>query len=301
MLEVSTALKNDRLMKALTGMSIREFELLLPSFGLVLYESKIRNDSKRAIGGGPIGKLIDDKAKLFFILFYLKIYPTCDLGAFVFGVDRSRICRWVCSFMHILEKALGRNIRLPKRQISSVEEFFRSFPEAKDIFIDGTERKTPRPVKAKTNKKRYSGKKKAHTRKNTIVCNDKKEIMIVSKTKEGKIHDFAQLKKSGLIDHIPPDITLWVDKGYQGIAKCIKRNNVVMIPYKKCKGKPLTAQQKLDNKIISGIRIVVEHAIGGIKRFASMSNLYRNKNGQDDQMIHLCAGLWNFHLQYKDC
>jgi hypothetical protein len=131
--------------------------------------------------------------------------------------------------------------------------------------------------------------------------NDKKEIMIVSKTKEGKIHDFAQLKKSGLIDHIPPDITLWVDKGYQGITKCIKRNNAVMIPYKKCKGKALTAQQKLYNKIISGIRIVVEHAIGGIKRFASMSNLYRNKVGQDDQMIYLCASLWNFHLQYKDC
>ena len=62
-------------MKALTGMSIREFELLLPSFVLVLRESKIRNGRKRAIGVGPIGKLIDERAKLFFVLFYLKIYP----------------------------------------------------------------------------------------------------------------------------------------------------------------------------------------------------------------------------------
>lgn len=33
----------------------------------------------------------------------------------------------------------------------------------------------------------------------------------------------------------------------------------------------------------------------------NMSNIYRNKHGQDDQMIYLCASLWNFHLQYRDC
>ena len=28
-----------------------------------------------------------------------------------------------------------------------------------------------------------------------------------------------------------------------------------------------------------------------------MAQKYRNHKGKDDQMIKLCAGLWNFHIQ----
>jgi hypothetical protein len=39
----------------------------------------VREDRKGAIG--------NTKSKLFFILFYLKVYPTFDLAGFVFGTD----------------------------------------------------------------------------------------------------------------------------------------------------------------------------------------------------------------------
>ena len=110
-----------------------------------------------------------------------------------------------------------------------------------------------------------------------------------------------QIKKTGISEHIPPDKALWVDKGYQGIKSVLKNGNQVMISQKKPRGKTLTFEQKQENKIISGIRIVVEHAINGVKRFGAMSNTYRNRKGQDDLMIYLCASLWNFHLQYSDC
>jgi len=70
-----------------------------------------------------------------------------------------------------------------------------------------------------------------------------------------------------------------------------------MIPTKKPKGKPLTPEQKAENKTIAGMRVIAEHAINGMKRFGALSGIYRNRKGQDDQMIGLCAGLWNFHLQ----
>ena len=225
MININKAFKNNRLMKALTGMSIQEFELLSPTFALVLYESRNNKARKRAIGGGRKGSLTESASKLFFTLFYLKIYPTCDLGAFVFNVDRSRINRWVNSFMPLLEKALGRSVTLPKRQISSVDEFLREFPEVQDLFIDGTERKTQRPTKTKISKKRYSGKKKTHTNKNTIICDEQKRILLVSPTKGGKIHDLVQLKKINLLPHIPNHVSLWVDKGYQGISKYLLNNN----------------------------------------------------------------------------
>jgi 5-methylcytosine-specific restriction endonuclease McrA len=287
-------------MKAVTGMSIEEFKLLGLTFSKALYQSKSSKKRERAVGGGRKGALVNDDAKLFFILFYLKIYPTYDLGGLIFGVDRSRISRWVNQFLPLLAQALVRVVKLPKRQISSMEEFIKEFPEVKDIFIDATERRTQRPKKLKSNKKRYSGKKKAHTRKNTIISDEHKNILVVSKTREGRVHDLTQLKKMSIVEYIPEDVSLWLDKGYQGLDKYLPNNNSLMIPHKNPRGKVLSSEQKRENSIISGIRIVVEHAICGIKRFGCLTSTYRNRRGQDDQMIFMCSGLWNFHLQYKN-
>ncbi|WP_440865552.1 hypothetical protein [Symbiopectobacterium purcellii] len=52
------------------------------------------------------------------------------------------------------------------------------------------------------------------------------------------------------------------------------------------------------NKIISGIRITVEHAIAGIKRLGCMTQILRNRRPFiDDTFLLLSAGLWNFHLR----
>jgi len=134
-----------------------------------------------------------------------------------------------------------------------------------------------------------------HSRKNTIICDENRKIIFVSPTKEEWLHDLVQLKKTEVLDCLPKHLTLWVDKGYQGIKKL--KNNRVMMPHKKPKGRPLAAEQKQENRLMSGIRIIVEHAINGIK-FGCLSSIYRNKKGQDDVMIMLCSVLWNFHLQH---
>ena len=56
MLRTDRILKEDRLCKALTGMSEQEFNLLLPLFShtLMLYRYE-RKDRKRAVGGGRKG------------------------------------------------------------------------------------------------------------------------------------------------------------------------------------------------------------------------------------------------------
>lgn len=297
MTKIERIVRDDRQLKALTGVSIGEFEILLQSFEKILYEFFAKKRRKRKVGGGRKGALVDARSKLFYILFYVKTYPTYDLGGFIFGVDRTRCCEWVGQFMSLAEQALGRNLVLPKRRINSVEELIAAYPETMDLFIDATERRTQRPKKSKNSKKRYSGKKKMHSRKNTIIADEHRKILFVSPTKDGRMHDLQQLKKTGVLDHIPKNRTLWVDKGYQGIKGILKNANEVMIPSKKPRGRPLPQEQKQENRAISGIRIVVEHAINGIKRFGAMSSTYRNRKGQDDSMIYLCAALWNFHLQ----
>lgn len=291
---VNRAFASDRVMKSLTGMTIQEFNGLLPAFEKALEEFEAdKNKEKvrlRAEGGGRKHSLKIAQQKLFFILFYMKVYPTFDVAGFVFGVHRSQPHLWYKPLMAVLEKALKIKLVLPKRKIRSVEEFFQAFPEAKDLFIDGTERKTQRPKKPKKQKNQYSGKKKAHTRKNTIMCNEKKRIMVVSPTKDGHLHDKKQLEKEETINHIPKKVNIWVDTGFLGIEKLVNGNKIFM-PKKKPKGGQLTAEEKSENKIISSIRIVVEHAIGGMKRFRCLTDLYRNKNGIDDKFTVICKDL----------
>ena len=153
-MNTSTIFSNPRLSKALTGLSKLEFEALLPSFTVAWQSSHAaRKGRQRQVGGGKKGKLPTMSAKLAFILIYLKCYPTFDLLGFLTGRERTRCCRSVQTMLPILELALGRALVLPKRKISSVEEFFKTFPEAREVFIDGTERPVQKPKKLKKRNK----------------------------------------------------------------------------------------------------------------------------------------------------
>ncbi len=71
------------------------------------------------------------------------------------------------------------------------------------------------------------------------------------------------------------------------------------MPIKGTKKYPLTYAQKQENTLISSIRVRVEHAIGGMKRFRAVSDMLRNRLGRlDDLFMQLAAGLWNYHLSY---
>lgn len=78
----------------------------------------------------------DPDQKLFFILVFMKIYPTYDLAAYMFGSSRTRAYYRVKTLLPILSKTLGRTLSLPTRQISTPEEFFSLFPGVKEIMID---------------------------------------------------------------------------------------------------------------------------------------------------------------------
>lgn len=98
---------------------------------------------------------------------------------------------------------------------------------------------------------------------------------------------------------------LWVDLGYLGIQKSYGAL-YISIPHKKprkSKANPspsLTDEQKEENREISRVRVVVEHAIGGMKRFAILVNKFRNRTTQFvDIAALLGAGLWNWKLTRK--
>lgn len=294
-MNISKLSKDPRAIKALTGLSYQEFADLIPVFAKSLIEIKMQNPNRqRKVGGGQKGHLKTTADKLFYILFYLKTYPTFDVLAFFTNKSRGRTCEAAHLYLKVIKKSLGRELVLPKRKISSVEEFFEAFPEAKDIFLDGTERKIQRPKNKKKQNKLYSGKKKMTARKNIIISDQNKRIMFLSKTKSGRRHDKKLYDKSEI--HIPDKVAIWADSGLQGIQKT--HPNVCM-PKKGTKKNPLTKREKENNRIISSFRIVVEHAIAGIKRYRVVTDTFRNKKPNlDDLFMEISSGLWNLHLRY---
>jgi hypothetical protein len=240
-------------MKSLTGLAAAEFLSLAAALGSILQEDKwsrfLSGLLQRTPGGGRIGHFDDPKDKLFFALFYMKVYPTFEVLGYLFSMDRSNACRQSQKLFASLEKALGKKLALPKRRIASVEEFFKAFPEAKSIFIDGTERPIRRPKDNDQQKGNYSGKKKAHTKKNLVICDDKKKVGFLGETHEGRMHDYGIIKGEISPENLPSGLEAYVDKGFDGIEKDYPGLSVHM-PRKKPKGKELTSEEKAGNREI---------------------------------------------------
>ncbi len=305
MITVNRALKSDRLLKATTGLSVAEFNQLVQNFGQELqkavwirYEIGVkRGDRERKPGGGRTGNLRSFTEKLFFVLFYFKCYPTFDVLGLLFDLNRSNAHRNIQKLTPILEKTLGKKMVLPKRKISTLEELFEIFPNVKDLFIDGTERPIQRPKDSEKQKENYSGKKKAHTRKNIVITDKNRRIGYLSPPGVGKEHDYGMFKELFPQGIFPKSITLWLDKAFLGVEKDYPEATVMM-PRKKPKGKELTDEEKAQNKVISGFRVLVEHAIGGAKRFRITSDKFRNKKDEfNDVAMLISCGLWNYHLK----
>ena len=308
MLNIDRALGDDRLIKAITGLSASEFNKLIESFreefqneAQAKYEIGVELENReRKPGGGRIGNLGSYTTKLFFILFYFKCHPTFDILGFIFDLDRSNANRNTHNFTQILEKALGREMVLPKRKINNLEELLAAFPGVRDLLIDGTERPIQRPKDDEKQKENYSGKKKMHTRKNIIISDKKKRIGYVSPTMNGKRHDYGMFKEEFPPPSVvfPRGMALWMDLGFTGFEKDYP-DTLGIMPKKKPKGKELTADAKAWNRIVSGFRVLVEHAIGGVKRFGIVSDKFRNrKDGFDDKVMLISCGLWNYHLKF---
>jgi len=104
--------------------------------------------------------------------------------------------------------------------------------------------------------------KKTHTVKHNIICDEYKTILYLSKAYNGTTHDKKLADEENLVFPEGFQIELLQDTGYQGYNP---KNVTIIMPTKKPKGKELTQQQKDTNKEISSKRVLIEHAIGGVK------------------------------------
>jgi hypothetical protein len=132
-----------------------------------------------------------------------------------------------------------------------------------------------------------------------------KLIVFLGRTLSGHHHDYRMLKQE-----FPPELDWFtglhvhVDLGYLGIRSDYGGDRID-IPTKKPRksqkhpNPQLSDTQKVANKVLSQVRIFIEHAIGGMKRYNILVHTFRNRiENFEDDVIGVCAGLWNLVLSY---
>ena len=132
-----------------------------------------------------------------------------------------------------------------------------------------------------------------------------KFIVFLGRTFSGHNHDYLMLKQE-----FPPeldwftDLNVRVDLGYLGMKSdyCGEQIDIPTKKPRKSQKNPnpqLSDEQRAANTALSRVRILIEHAIGGMKRYNILVHTFRNRiENFEDDVIGVCAGLWNLVLSY---
>ncbi|MGB3616486.1 MAG: transposase family protein [Catalinimonas sp.] len=295
---------NDRQFLATTGLDKADFKALLTKFE----QAVSRAPEQRP---GPEGCLTSLACELFFGLFYLKTYPTFDVLGLSFGIEGPAAQKRLMPILAYLRETLRENKHLPARSLEQVDAIEQILSELEQqagdqVWIDGTERESSRPKDDESQKARYSGKKRYHTYKNLLLTTFSRLIIFLSPTVSGSVHDYKMLKTA-----LQPGLDwfkglqVWLDLGFQGFAhdyECGQAHQPIKKP-RKSKRNPdphLTEEQKEYNRQISKVRVLVENVICGLKRYQILVQRFRNRSIDfADQVMEICAGLWNFRVSCK--
>jgi len=283
---------------ALTGYTVDEFRALLSFFrvrfqtyvSLFTLEGKPRQNRSYSTYKNSSLPTLEDK--LLFILNYMKTYPLQESHAQAYGMQQSQACQWIHLLLPLVKQALSDCGELPARKKEGLNL---GEDEVGLFFHDGTERPINRPQDPAEQECYYSGKKKQHMVKNDVVIDEPCKIRFLSDTVEGRRNDKRLADESGY--RIPKDSVLVQDAGFQGFRL---EGVAILQPKKKPRGGELSYADKVRNRLISSIRVRIEHAIGGAKRYRIAKEKLRNwKPGFRDLVFEICCGLHNFRLNFR--
>jgi len=164
---MSIQIRDDRHMRALTGVSQTQFEILLNTFAMTYAELQWQayqeglaaGTRKRRPGGGRKGALPTMRDKLLFLLYYFKVYPTFDVLGTHFHMARSKANENLYKLVPVLYQTLVHLEVMPHRAFATPADLLEALDGMDTILIDVTERNHRRPQVDQTQREYYSGKK----------------------------------------------------------------------------------------------------------------------------------------------
>lgn len=283
---------------ALTSVQLEEFEFLLTSFAprsdryfrYHTWQAKKRQAPRYA---PQVDEALAEPAdQLLFLLMYLKNNPLQEFHAALFGISQGWVSQCIRRLLTLLNETLSGLGLSPCQDTESLRtQLDRLKPGP--LNLDATEREVARSVDKAAQQEEYSGKAKSHTAKNQLLCDGGQYVHFLSLTYEGKVHDKALADEEAL--HFEPGQVLRQDTGYQGYSPA---GAVVIQPQKKPRKAELSMAQKAANQAISSKRVVIEHAINGVKRLHCLSGRLRLRGcAIRDLLMRVGTALHNFRVQ----
>lgn len=132
--------------------------------------------------------------------------------------------------------------------------------------------------------------------KNIVIADAlSKKVIYLSGTYEGKKHDRKTADEEN--PAFPEGSTVFKDTGFQGYEP---ENTDCHQPEKKPRGKELPEEDRIFNRMISGVRVIAEHVISGVKRLRIVKDVFRNtKKGFGDLVMEIACGLHNLRVTLR--
>jgi len=132
-----------------------------------------------------------------------------------------------------------------------------------------------------------------------------KWMSVLGRTFSGHPHDSLMLQQECplALDWLTA-LHVRVDRGSLGIQSDYRGEQIDIATRKPRKSHknpapPWSDEQKAAHTALSRVRIFIAHAIGGMKRSNILVHTFRNRLEHfEDDVIGICAGLWNLVLSY---
>ena len=288
--------KHPSVFRHLTGLTVPAFDALaadvVPAVEAAHRAALDRPGRQRAIGaGGAFGLATADQVLLTVV--WLRQYPTQEVLGFLFGVSDSTALRAVRRCLPALERAGTDAMRMPDPGPGRRKKLPALLADTPGlaVVIDSFEQRTHRPRRRQ--RAYYSGKKKAHTLKTQVgVDEETGRFVDVSDSVPGPWADIKLLRKSRLLKRLPAGVGGIGDLAYVGIAD-LHPAGLGAAPRRKPRGQDRPPEDRKYNRAFSRRRIVVEHAIGRLRRFRAVAHVNRHRRKGHAARVRAIAGLVN--------
>jgi len=252
---------------SLTSLYPEEFDLILPDFASCwykFYRTRTLEGKRRKIKNlypqknTPTLPRVEDK--LFFLLVYLKLHPLQEFQACVFDLSQAKVSIWVKLLRPFLADALRKLECLPCRNGEVLKAFILEIDANVEIKVD---------------------------------CLDNQYVVFLSATYLGSVHDKKIADEEAC--QYPKGIRLRQDLGFQGYEP---EGVYAIMPFKKPRKGTLCWIKRWFNQYVGQRRIVIEHAIRGIKRCHIVQHPCRLMGyWVRDQLMDICTGLHNLRVR----
>ena len=246
--------------KSLIGVSYEQFQDLVAQaeeHQKQKQEEQEKNKKRINAKGGGCPPKLSIAEQVCLCLFYLRQAVTFEVLGLLFNISKTtandQFHYWLDFLYNLLPASLFEEM---EKRGEDMEKFGEEL-ERYRLLIDSTEQDIERPSVPAIERKYYSGKKKSHTVKSSIITLPKGEDIVDVTTghcgPESDISLFREQKKK-----------FGDNQQFDGDKASVGEENI-KIPHKKPRNGELTKKQKEENKLFSSSRIFIEHVMRRLK------------------------------------